>query len=230
MAMSDKRSSNASRVTPAGSVGEARRVPIGNLASTDDKGKKRERRMDPQSREAFESGLQTGLAKGRKEGFDAARAQLEQDQRETAIAAGGFAAQRIESAIASFTQDLAALEDSLAEQVVDLAISLAQRIVMTRMDEQPDGIRHVVRECLSMLPEETGKIRIRLNPEDMGWIEQAIEARQLPPVDFLAADTGMQAGGCVVEYGGGNVDATLSTRWQRTLASIGREASVDDNA
>lgn len=228
--MSDKRSNNASRVTPAGSVGEARRVPIGNLANTEDQKKKRERRMDPQSREAFENGLQTGLAKGRKEGFEAARTQLEQDQRETAIAAGGFAAQRIESAIASFTQDLAALEDSLADHVVDLAISLAQRIVMAELGEQPAGIQRVVRECLSMLPEETGKIRIRLNPEDMAWIEQAIEARQLPPVDFLAADADMQAGGCIVEYGGGSVDATLPTRWQRTLASLGRETGTDDNA
>jgi flagellar assembly protein FliH len=225
--MSDKRAGAPSKVTPARRVGEAKRVPLGNLAAADNQAQTRERRMDPQSREAFEKGLQTGLAKGRKEGFEAARTQLEQEQRETALEAGGFAAQRIESAVASLNSDLATLEDMLADQVVDLAVSLARQIVMGELAQHPEQIRHVVGECLAMLPEETGKVRVRLNPADLNWIEQAIQARQLPPIDFLAVDEAIQPGGCTVEYAGGDVDATLATRWHRTLASIGKEA-VDD--
>lgn len=227
-AMSEKRPASTSRITPADQVGQARRVPIGDLVVGKDKQPQRERRLDAQGREAFERGLQTGIARGRKEGFEAARSQLEQEQRETAIAAGGFAAQRLEAVIKAFTQDMQAMEVALADQVVDLAITVAHQVLMTELQSRPEHVAAVVSECLATLPAEAAGIRVRLNPGDLKWIEEAIETNQLARIDQLVADPSIDAGGCVVEHDSGHVDATLATRWQRTLASLGREATIRD--
>lgn len=225
--MSDKRAPSGSRVTPARRVGDVKPVPIGNLGGPRKPEPEQERRLDEEKRAAFERGLQTGLARGRKEGYDAARVQLEKEHRETALAAGGFAAQRLESALELFSRDLAAMEESLADQVVDLSAQLARQVINQELATSPQLIRSVVRECLAMLPDEIASLKLRLHPDDMQWIEQAIEERQLSPLPQLFADPQIEPGGCIVDYSGGSADARLTTRWSRTLQSIG-QAPRDD--
>lgn len=219
---SEKRGTSNSRVTPARRVGDVRPMPIGQLNINTGE-EPRERRMDAQSREAFERGRQAGL----EEALAQARSQAEEELRQTAVAAGGFVAQRLEKLVAQFSSELTEMEHQLADQVVDLAVNLAKTIVADELSQHPEKICSVINECLRSMPAAVTQIKVRINPGDLQWIEQAVNEQSIASGLSLISDPDITAGGCRIESADANIDGTLATRWQRVLAGIGRESSND---
>jgi len=180
-----------------------------------------ERREDPDHREIFEKGLQTGLARGRQEGAEAARQRCEDEARQVAQAAGGFAAERMAKVVEAFESEFVAMEARLVDKTLDLAISVAERILLREIQSDPQCLMPVVSECLSMLPGETNDVLIRLNPVDLELL-QSVDAEsfgQFSP--RWQPDNSVKPGGCHIESDQTSIDASLDSRWQRALAAIG---------
>lgn len=220
--MSDRRRPSSSRVTRGEEIQHARPMSIPSL---DPNGKTQsslhERREDPQHRETFEKGLQTGLARGRQEGAAAARQRCEDEAREAALAAGGFAAERMAKLVESFEAEFSAMESRLADKTLDLAISVAEKVLLREIRTDSHGILPVVLECLSLLPNESNGIVIRLHPTDLEVL-QSIDGDQFSEfTPRWQPDESIKPGGCHIETDQTVVDASLETRWQRSLAAIG---------
>ena len=170
---------------------------------------------------AFEKGRQTGLAEGRHQGFVAAREELREEARQTALAAGGFTAERLSSLVTGFENELQALEPLIADRLVDLAIELARTLVGRAVLTDHDAAVHAVTEALAGLGAMPRDLRIRVHPDDLAAIESALARQRIEPLPVLVADPEVGPGGCIAESRDALVDARLATRWQRLIDALG---------
>ncbi|MFK7962777.1 MAG: FliH/SctL family protein [Burkholderiaceae bacterium] len=224
--MSDLRRPTSSRVVRGDDIQDARPAPLPSLESGSPNSQaKQERREDPTHRYVFEKGLQTGLARGRQEGATAARQRCEDEARATAEAAGGFAAERMARLVESFETEFSAMESDLADKTLDLAIAVAEKVLLREIRDNTHDILPVISECLSMLAKDASEIVIRLNPADLALL-QSIEGERFSEFSpRWQADGSIKPGGCHIESAQTVIDASIESRWQRTLSALGTPAS-----
>lgn len=105
---------------------------------------------------------------------------------------------------------------SAEKQIVDLAVSIARKIVIRELSTSPDLILEVVRLAIAKL-DDPDKIRIQLNPEDIDMVLTALDIDKLNETGTdttvnLKADRRIKRGGCVVDSSRGTVDAQVENR------------------
>lgn len=163
--------------------------------------------------QARKDGEQTGYRDGRAQADTEARAE----------------AARIGQLLRSMDEALDRLGGEVAEEIVELALALARQMVGNTLQARPEAILPVVTEALQQMPQ--GKVRIHLHPEDLKLVRQHMEDSLEGSHHQLIEDTTIERGGCHLEAAGCNIDATMATRWERVLASIGRSGTeADDDA
>jgi flagellar assembly protein FliH len=176
---------------------------------------------DPISLAAYQRGLKQGLA----EGFRAGVAQQKQEQ----AGFGAANAARMDAVIASMQSQFDAMDRDVTHALTNLAFSIARQVIRQELSTSPDAIVNVVREALSTLGSRAGQPTIHLNPSDIALMADANRAN--PDTNILRgctieADRSITRGGCKVVSDLATIDATLETRWQRTLASMGYDAAL----
>lgn len=112
------------------------------------------------------------------------------------------------------------LGGEVAEEIAALALALAREMVGEALQARPEAVVAVVREALQQVPQ--GKVRIHLNPEDVKLVRSHLDDQLETGHHHLIEDAAVARGGCRLEATGCDIDATLPTRWERVLASIGR--------
>ena len=86
---------------------------------------------------------------------------------------------------------------------------------------KPELLLPVVREAITTLHPHAGHPMLFVHPDDAGLIRQQM-GEQLAHNNWrIVEDSGLTRGGCRVEYGASEVDATLETRWRRVIESMG---------
>lgn len=140
------------------------------------------------------------------------------------------AAQEIEAEIKSlkmlmnnFEQALRQIDQTLAQDLLALSIDLANKMVGEALRIKPELILPTVEKALQQLPAVTQTLRLTLHPGDAAHVREYLENRLAHSQWRILEDTQIEPGGCRVETGGCEVDATLTTRWQRVLAALGQE-------
>lgn len=122
----------------------------------------------------------------------------------------------------ALTRNVAEHDQQVADEVLDLAITLAHHIVGDAIAMRRDAVLPVVRSALRQLPHASQRIEITLNPADLAIVQDFLTAEALGERCHLVASTSIAAGGCRVETEQCEVDATVAARWKRLLASLGR--------
>lgn len=125
----------------------------------------------------------------------------------------------------SMANAMGQLESSIANQTVQLAIDLAQAIVRSEIATRRDVIVAVATEALRALPEAVTTGEILLHPSDLEILNKYLSESDSLGKWRLVADASIAIGGCRVVTRSGDVDATIETRWQQALHSIGHAAS-----
>ncbi|MCL4748367.1 MAG: hypothetical protein KJZ83_23585, partial [Burkholderiaceae bacterium] len=151
-----------------------------------------------------------GRRRGQREGF---RQGVETTQKQATRAA---------QLAASLAEQFAMLEQSVADELVDLAIEIARHTLRKAIATDRDAIVTVVQEAVSSLIDERSSFTVLVNPADLAQVEGAIGAALQQRNGRVAADASIARGGCRVTSPVADIDATIATRWQRVLASIGR--------
>lgn len=136
-----------------------------------------------------------------------------QAQAEAARLAALF--KQLEGALAEFDQQV-------GDELLALAIEIARRVVEQSIAAKPEIILDVVRHALAELPHQHANVH--LNPEDATLIRNLLGDQLSHAGHRIHEDASVARGGCLVEGGGSQVDATLRTRWRRVLESIGTPA------
>lgn len=117
--------------------------------------------------------------------------------------------------------------ENMEGDLVDLAVDIAERVVLAQLAVEPRTVMAIARECIELVKNRP-LVNIYVNQADYDIVtEGKVELLQGLPgkVELhVLADNGVTPGGCRIETDQGQVDATLETRWEEVLKALyGRE-------
>lgn len=173
----------------------------------------------------FEAGRRSGLAEGFRQGYDAGITHAQAQYREREQQAGKRLADRVEALDRALGERFEDIEREAADAVVALALDVARQALRATLAARPESIVPVVQEALASLFGESVRMHLYLNPGDAALVREELGARLDGMRCEIVADASISAGGCRIETPRAGVDATLETRWRRTLASIGHDGA-----
>ncbi len=121
----------------------------------------------------------------------------------------------------SFSSTLDNLDFRLADMVLELALDVARQVVAGELAARPERILDVVNLALKQMAETNREARLLLNPEDAALVrphlDKVLDKNRLRVVE----DSRIVRGGCLIETGQGDLDATLPARWRQVVQVLG---------
>lgn len=129
---------------------------------------------------------------------------------------------RLAELVESANQEMAVLEQGVAEDLVRLSLTLARSLVRESLKVHPELIEAIVRESVRDMPPFGQGTRLRLHPEDAKLLEQHL-GKELGPDWAIVEDPALTRGGCKIESTTGEIDATLEMRWQKLCAALAQD-------
>ncbi|HEV2538901.1 MAG TPA: FliH/SctL family protein [Frateuria sp.] len=162
--------------------------------------------LEALERQAHEEGHAAGLAQGLAE----ARAQ------------GREHLARLESICAQAARPLNALDTAVEQELAQLAMLVARRVIAHELAARPELVVRAVRQAAAALPSATRELRVRLHPDDLVLMREldAAEAHWQ-----LLADPTLARGDCLLESGCSRLDGRVETRLAAMVdAVLGDEA------
>jgi len=180
--------------------------------------------------EGLATGRQQGYADGRQDGyqhgFETGRAEGREAGHAEGLAEGrGRAAEearRLGELAGACSASILALEESVGQGLLTLALDVARQVVRTALADQPDAVLAAVREVLHTDLSGDGPLRLWVHPDDLQLVERHLQDELGRSNWRILADDTLLRGGCRAETAFGTIDATLQTRWRRVAASLGR--------
>jgi flagellar assembly protein FliH len=115
---------------------------------------------------------------------------------------------------------LGELDQQVADELLALAAEIARQVVREAVATKHQVMLAVVREALAQLPHQHAAIHV--NPGDLQLMRQHIGEQLTHGGHRLFEDPSVARGGCRIEAGGSQIDATIETRWRRVLEGIGK--------
>lgn len=167
--------------------------------------------------QAREQGYAEGFVQGRAQALHEARQQMDEFMQHQ----GRELAQRTDDLLKAMQGDLDALRETSAQEVLTLACELARQVLRHEIKANPLALLPVVREGLELLVDDSRPVRIRLHPEDLMPMQEAVDKEYAELAPVLLADEAMERGGCRIESPVSVVDAAVARRWQRAVAQLG---------
>jgi flagellar assembly protein FliH len=163
--------------------------------------------------EARKLGYAEGYAEGQSAGYTAGHAEgLAEAQGVTA---------RIAEILGSLEQAVGGVEQQVAGELLDTAVEIAGRVLCQSLKVKPELLLPIVREAVDALPLGSGHPMLLAHPDDAALIRAHLGDQLAHNGWQIVDDPSLTRGGCRVELGASEVDATLETRWKRVLDSIG---------
>ncbi len=169
--------------------------------------------LDAELANARDEGRRDGFAKGFQDGFEQGRRQGEEESRQIA------------ALMQSVREAVDQLNGSVAEELVDLALQLAQQFLHGALHVQPERILPLVREVLGDAPTAPAPAMLRVHADDAELIRQMLGTELAAAGWTLIVDAAIERGGCRVQTRFGETDATLPTRWAELTRALGRDTA-----
>lgn len=140
---------------------------------------------------------------------------------EEGIAQARDEATRIDAMLTSVEHSIGELDQHVAEQLLATAVEIASQVLRQSLRIKPDLLMPVVREAITTLHPHTGHPVLLAHPQDAALIRAHLGDQLAHNNWRIIEDNALTPGGCRVELGSSEVDATLETRWRRVIESIG---------
>jgi len=159
-----------------------------------------------------------GYAEGREEGRAAGHAEaLEAGRQEVALEM-----ETLRAIAGTFSQAVTAADETIAADVLDLALHLARSMVRTAFTVRPELIIPIVREAIDYLPVLQQPAILALHPEDIEIVRAALSDELDKGGWRVVADPQVGRGGCKVDTASNQIDAQASARWARLAHALGK--------
>jgi flagellar assembly protein FliH len=170
---------------------------------------------------ARNEGYAEGLRLGRQDGFEAGRV----EGFDHGLADARVHAEQLASLANAFSAATEALDAEISETLLSLALDIARSVVRQTIQMDPTIMLGAVREVLSSEPMLAGAPVLIVNPADQALLDAYLAADLASAGWSVRADPSVERGGCRAKALSGEIDATLSTRWTRVVAALGRDQS-----
>jgi flagellar assembly protein FliH len=162
----------------------------------------------------------------RREGYEEGRAQGHADGYADGAAVGRTESEaelaHLKSIAAAFGQAVAQADETIASDVLDLALHLARSMLRTAFDVKPELVIPVVREAIEYLPVLQQPALLVLHPADAQLVRGAL-AEELDQGGWrVIEDAQVGRGGCKVDTASNQIDAQAAARWQRLTHALGK--------
>jgi flagellar assembly protein FliH len=105
------------------------------------------------------------------------------------------------------------LNETIADTVFNLSITIAQQLVKKTLQVDPDEVISVVTDCLEILAEDSEKLKISLNPTDATLVIDYLNSYTSNNNYQIVEDAAITQGGCIVQSKVSTLDATLEKRF-----------------
>jgi len=167
--------------------------------------------------DALESVRKEAYTKGMQEGFAVGMAKAKE-----------YAAKeqaQFLTAASAFESALEAADQKVEEDILGLALSLARSMLKTKLDVDPEVILPVVRDAIHYLPNVQKPARIIVHPEDARILRSQLGEELSEQVWQIQEDHNIERGGCLVETGENQIDATNEVRWKRISDALAQSSN-----
>ena len=158
---------------------------------------------------AHAEGFQRGQAEGYAVGQRAAQAEVT----------------RLRDLIEHLQRPLAHLDEEVERSLLDLACAVAQRLVLTELQQAPESMLRIVQEAMAALPGYVRDVRLHVHPDDAEFLRERISAPPEAQSFRLIPDAGLNRGDVRVLTESTQIDARLQTRVQVMRGSLGGEGA-----
>lgn len=161
-------------------------------------------------KEAYGKGYTKGLQDGFSTGLERAREQVEQE-RETLL-----------SVAANFQHALEMSDEHIADDVLSLALDIAQAMLKSKLKHDPESIIPIVTDAIHYLPHIEKPARLVLNHDDAKVVRELLGDELTSEGWIIHEESHIEKGGCLVETGANQIDATNQVRWKRISESFSK--------
>lgn len=166
---------------------------------------------------ALESVRKEAYTKGMQEGFAVGLAKAKE-----------YAAKEQEQFLlvaANFEHALEMADQKIEEDILALALNMAKLMLKKKIEVDAAVILPVVRDAIHYLPNVQKPARIIVHQEDARILRDALGAELAEQGWQIQEDHNVERGGCLVETGENQIDATNHMRWKRIADAL---AQSDD--
>lgn len=155
-------------------------------------------------KEAYTKGMQEGFAVGLEKAKEYAAKEHE----------------KLLSITAAFENALEMADQKIEEDILDLALNMAKLMLKTKINVDPEVILPVVRDAIHYLPNVQKPARIIVHQEDARILRELLGEELSEQAWQIQEDHNIERGGCLVETGENQIDATNKVRWKRIVDAL----------
>ncbi|MCW8996054.1 MAG: flagellar assembly protein FliH [Psychromonas sp.] len=168
--------------------------------------------LEEGTQKGLQEGLQQGTAQGLQEGLASGQAQI--DQQVTIWL----------SLIERLHNPLEKLDDNVEYQLIRLATELAEQIVRSEVQTNPQIILQALKQAVEALPVSEQKLRILLHPDDLKFVQGAYSKEDCLKRGWdLQAEPVLARGDCQVHTQASSIDYAFSSRIEQVLKHFFKE-------
>jgi len=155
--------------------------------------------------QGYQRGIDDGMAKGEAAYLDAVQSVF------------GIVSEINQATLAHFQHQ--------EQVVVAMAMAIAEKVLHTHLDQQPDAIRPIIEDAIRRITDKN-RVIIKVHPDDASVARQHRDAllTALPDIRSLEVteDPNQDRGGCIIETQLGFIDASLKTKLDTLRRILGR--------
>ena len=170
--------------------------------------------------EGFQQGYETGLQQGLEEG----RIQGQQEGQKLAYEEHKlqFLEQKrqIQALIAQFETELNYIREHIAENVLHLSLDVGKSLTKTALQLKPELILPLIQDILHELAQTELPAYLILNPSDADLVRSRLSDKLSDHGWSIMEDPAIEAGSCKLSSASNELDASLSSRWQKLLQAL----------
>ena len=155
-------------------------------------------------------------------GYDAGHAAGYEDGLAIGRAEAAKELEHLQSIALTFGNALSEADETIASDMLELALQLARGMLRTALEVKPELIIPLVREAIGYLPVLQQPALLMLHPDDAVIIRAAMGEELDKGGWRLVEDAQVLRGGCKVDTASNQIDAQVPARWGRLAAALGR--------
>lgn len=156
----------------------------------------------------YQEGYAAGLIEGKIDGYTESKTEVN-DQ----IA-------KLQELVRNMSEQIALANQDIGQDLLHLAIELAQAMTKNILDIDPEAIIPIVKDAIEHMPSIQQPAQLTLHPDDAAIIRSHMGEDLNKAGWRIISDTHIERGGCKLETAHNLLDATVSTRWQRLTEAI----------
>ena len=163
--------------------------------------------------EGLVQGKEVGIAQGSEEGLSAGKLASKEKADAQMLALG--------SILDSLSAPLKSVSHEVKNELVILAISLAQAIIKTQVDVDPQVILHAIEEGMKTLPLHETQYQISLHPDDLALVTEHFTSQTIHDNKWqLIASSKLTRGGCYIHTSNNAVDVSIERRSEQVFMQL----------